>query len=259
MQSQNEINRENKNPFKRLVLEIFARIWAVWGIVSFIATFLIILIPSLLTYLLPAYSGQIIFIKIARVWMNVWLTLIGCFLKIKGRNNFIQGKTYVVTFNHNTLLDVPLSCPFIPGANKTIAKKSFAKVPLFGWFYKKGSVLVDRNSDSSRRKSYEEMKKVLQLGMHMCLYPEGTRNRTHQPLKPFHDGAFRLAVETKHDVIPALLFNTNKAMPNNKLFYLLPYTLEMHFLPAVSSKNISAKELKEKVFTEMWNYYESHQ
>jgi 1-acyl-sn-glycerol-3-phosphate acyltransferase len=72
-------------------------------------------------------------------------------------------------------MDVPLSCPFIPGANKTIAKASFTKVPLFGFYYMKGSVLVDRNSDESRRKSYDKMKAVLKGNMHMSVYPEGTR------------------------------------------------------------------------------------
>ena len=68
------------------------------------------------------------------------------------------------------MLDIPISCPFIPGGNKTIAKKSFVKVPLFGWFYRKGAVLVDRKSEISRRKSFEEMKKVLAMGMHCLLY-----------------------------------------------------------------------------------------
>ncbi|HRG44473.1 MAG TPA: 1-acyl-sn-glycerol-3-phosphate acyltransferase, partial [Saprospiraceae bacterium] len=60
--------------------------------------------------------------------------------KIKGRENFAEGENYVVVFNHNALLDAPLSAPFIPGANKTIAKSSFAKVPIFGLFYKNCNV-----------------------------------------------------------------------------------------------------------------------
>jgi 1-acyl-sn-glycerol-3-phosphate acyltransferase len=76
-------------------------------------------------------------------------------------------------------MDVPLLTPFFPGPNKTIAKKSFSKIPLFGWVYTRGSVLVDRSSDRSRKKSYDDMKKVLlQDNLNMALYPEGTRNRT---------------------------------------------------------------------------------
>lgn len=165
---------------------------------------------------------------------------------------------YIVVCNHNSLMDVPVSTPFMPRANKTIAKKSFAKVPVFGWVYQFGSVLVDRNSDASRRKSYEEMKHMLRIGLDMVIYPEGTRNRTNDPLKKFYGGAFRLAADTGKPIIPAVLFHTKKVLPANRFFYFRPHKLEMHFLPAVASTNISAEELKNKIFTIMWDYYSSH-
>ncbi len=209
----------------------------------------------MISYLIKGIKGQRYFLGVARLWMNVWLPLIGCPLKVKGKENFKKGKSYVVVFNHNTLLDVPLSAPYVPGPNKTIAKASFAKTPLFGWFYKKGSILVDRKSEQSRIRSYEEMKAVLAEGMHMSIYPEGTRNRTSEPLKSFYDGAFKLAAETKHEVLPCIILGTKKAMPVNKFFYLQPTKLQMHFLPPVSVDDITAKELKEKVFTIMKDYY----
>jgi len=242
----------------KILKNIFARIWALWALISFIITFLIIFIPSMISYLIPGVKGQLFFIKVSRIWMNVWLWLAGCPVTIKGRQNFAAGETYVVVFNHNALMDVPLSAPYVPGANKTIAKASFAKTPLFGWFYKKGAILVDRKDEKSRVKSYEAMKNVLLTGMHMCIYPEGTRNRTNEPLKTFYDGAFKLAVETKKSVIPCVIFGTKRAMPIDKTFYLLPTKLRMHFLPPVSSYNLSTKALKEKVFTIMWNYFEEN-
>ncbi|RYG50855.1 MAG: 1-acyl-sn-glycerol-3-phosphate acyltransferase [Chitinophagaceae bacterium] len=229
---------------------IFARIWAAWGLLTFAITFLIFFLPSMIAYAMPDPGGQSYFIGLARVWMRLWLFLIGCPLKITGRNNFEKGKTYVVVFNHNAFLDVPLSAPFIPGPNKTIAKATFAKIPLFGWYYKKGSVLVNRNDDRSRQKSFEEMKKVLLTGMHMCIYPEGTRNRTDQPLKSFYDGAFKLAISTQKEIIPCIIKGTKRAMPIHKSFYLLPTKLSMHFLPPETPGN-DVKELKERVYKRM--------
>ena len=247
-------NLSQQKSSSNIFLDIFARIWAVWGIITFIITFLIIFLPSMTTYFMPELKGQKIFIKIAKLWMDIWLRLIGCPVKVTGKENFEKGKVYVVTFNHNTLLDVPLSAPYVPGPNKTIAKASFAKVPLFGLFYKKGSVLVDRKSEQSRIKSYDDMRKVLASGMHMSIYPEGTRNRTDQPLKPFYDGAFKLAIDAKKEVMPCVIIGTKKAMPVNKSFYLLPVRLKMHFLPPVAVENIGVKELKEKVFGVMKEY-----
>jgi len=239
----------------KILKDIFARIWAFWGLISFIATFLIIFLPSMVAYLIPGKTGQQYFIRVSRVWMWMWLPLIGCPVRIRGLKNFAPGKAYVVLFNHNAFLDVPLSAPFVPGANKTIAKASFAKFPLFGWFYSKGSVLVDRKDERSRSKSFEAMKQVLAAGMHMCIYPEGTRNRTDQPLKKFYDGAFKLAVATGNEIIPCVIHGTKKAMPINRSFYLLPVRLRMQFLPPVPTAGQNVTELKEKIFTIMRDYY----
>ena len=243
----------------KIMKEILGRLFALWALVTFLITFLIIFIPSMLCWLIPEPKGQDIFIRIARIWMNVWLTIAGCPIRIKGKENFLKGKTYIVTCNHNSLMDVPLSCPYIPGPNKTIAKTSFAKIPLFGFFYMKGSVLVDRKSEASRRLSFEKMKNVLERGMHMSIYPEGTRNRTSEPLKKFHDGAFRLASETGHHIIPAVIFNTKKVLPVGKTFYFWPHKLEMHFLPAIQvSKNEEYTRIKERVFQVMKEHYITH-
>ncbi|MCB0741859.1 MAG: 1-acyl-sn-glycerol-3-phosphate acyltransferase, partial [Chitinophagaceae bacterium] len=168
---------------------------------------------------------------------------------------FEKGQTYIVTSNHNSLMDVPLTSPFIPGANKTIAKKSFAKIPLFGFYYRKGSVLVDRKNEKSRIHSFDEMKAVLKKNIHICIYPEGTRNRTTEPLKKFYDGAFRLAISTQKDIIPAVIFNTKKILPMNKSFYFWPHKIEMHFLPPVSFRDKTVHQLRDEVFSVMKNYY----
>ncbi len=240
----------------KLIKDIFARIWAFWAVITFIITFLLVFLPSMVAYLYKdEYKGQVYFLNVSSVWMRIWLWMIACPVKIYGKENFKEGDNYIVVYNHNALLDAPLSAPFIPGANKTIAKASFAKVPVFKWFYQRGSVLIDRKDDSSRRKSFDAMKKVLQSGMHMCIYPEGTRNRTNQPLKSFHDGAFKLATDSKKQIIPGIIVGTKKAMPIDKPFYLLPTRLKMYFLPPISSENITTAELKSKVFEVMKDAY----
>lgn len=242
----------------KLVKEIFARIWALWAIVVFIVPMLVFVWFYLICFLLPEPKASWWHRGISRIWMVIFLNLTGCPLKVNGKQHFKKGCNYVVVCNHNSLLDVPATTPFMPAPNKTIAKKSFAKVPLFGWIYKAGSVLVDRNSDKSRRESIDKMKHVLAIGLDMCIYPEGTRNRSNEPLKKFYDGAFRLAVDTGKPVIPVVLFNTRKVLPAGKIFYMLPHRLHMDILPPVSSNNITHTELKEKVFKTMWDYYEAN-
>ncbi len=242
-------------PPLNIFIEIFARIWALWGLLWFVATLFVAFIFYLPCFLLNDPAKARWHRHVSRGWMFVFLHIIGCPLKVKGASNFKKGTNYIVVCNHNSLMDVPVTTPFMPRANKTIAKKGFTKVPIFGWIYGFGSVLVDRNDDDSRRKSYDEMKRMLGIGLDMLIYPEGTRNRTTDPLKKFYDGAFRLSEGTGKPILPAILFHTKKVLPANKFFYLLPHTLEMHFLPAVSSEGLSTKELKEKVFQIMWEHY----
>lgn len=242
----------------KLLKDIIARILALWAMLTFIITFLIFFIPSMFCWLIPDPKGQDIFVRISRIWMHIWLRLVGCPFTIRGKENFKKGMTYVVTCNHNSLMDVPLSSPFIPGPNKTIAKSSFAKVPLFGFYYMKGALLVNRKSEQSRRQSFDKMKAILGRHIHMCIYPEGTRNRTGEPLKKFHDGAFRLAAETGTAIIPALIFNTKNVLPVSKAFWFWPGKIEMHFLEAIDPAGLTAEQLKGKVFDVMTDYYSQH-
>ena len=172
----------------------------------------------------------------------------------------MQGENYIVTCNHNSLMDVPVATPFIPGTNKTIAKSEMAKIPLFGLIYKRGSVLVDRKEKKSRQDSFKKMQNVLSMGMHMCIYPEGTRNKSNLPLKEFHEGAFRLAIQTSTPIIPALIFNTKKVLPANKTFYFHPHKMEIHFLPPIKvEEEGNAELLKQKVHLVMTDHYLQNQ
>ena len=157
--------------------------------------------------------------------------------------------------NHNSLIDVPLSTPFLPRANKTIAKKSFIYVPLFGWIYQFGSVIVDRKNDQSRRTSFEKMKRVLDCGLDMLIYPEGTRNKTSEPLKSFYDGAFKLAIETQKPIIPVVLLNTKKILPAYPIMCFKPGKIQMDILTPIPSEGHTVQSLKQTAFDIMSAHY----
>jgi 1-acyl-sn-glycerol-3-phosphate acyltransferase len=242
------------------IWNILGRIWAIWVILLFIVTMLLFLTPFLVfCFFRKDPQKTTNFNTASRIWMSVFLPLSGCPLRIKGKEKFVKGQTYIVACNHNALIDVPVSTPGIPGGNKTIAKIEMAKVPLFGLMYRTGSVLVDRKSETSRRDSFLKMKEALEMGLHMCIYPEGTRNKTGEPLKSFHDGAFRLALNTGKAIIPALIFNSRKIMPPEKTFYFRPHRLALHFLdPVAPQPGDSAEDLRKRVYAIMWDYYLAH-
>jgi 1-acyl-sn-glycerol-3-phosphate acyltransferase len=237
---------------------ILGRIFAFWGLIVFVVTMIVTAVPTSFTYAIKEPEGAERFRRIGRAWIHTFLFLTGCRIKRKGAEHFRKGENYIVIVNHNALIDIPISTPEIPGPNKTIAKVELSRIPIFGIIYKRGSVLVDRKNPESRRESYRLMKDVLAQGMHMCIYPEGTRNKTNRPLQPFQDGAFKLSVDTGKPIIPALLFYTKKVMPRHKPFFFWPSTMEMHFLPPVYPGSYDAKELKAILHKTMEEYYISH-
>ncbi len=243
-----------------LAKEILGRIFAFWAMMVFILTMLPVALCMWVIGLVKEPQRTEIFRNISKAWMNIFFLFSGCRVKIKGKENFRKGVNYIVVCNHNSLMDVPLATPFIPGANKTIAKIEMSRIPLFGHIYKRGSILVDRKNKDSRRDSFKKMKDVLLLGMHMCIYPEGTRNKTDKPLKEFHDGAFKLAVETGTPILPAIMFHTKKVLPSDKTFFFWPSKMEIHFLTSIQVLTTDNFEtVKTEIHQLMSNYYLSHQ
>lgn len=237
-----------------MIKNILGRVFTIWGGIVFIGTMLIFLFPIWATGFLPEPIRTAWVIRFCRMWMALFFPLSGIRLTISGRSNFKQGENYIVVCNHNSLMDVPLTSPGIPGANKTIAKIEMSRIPLFGIIYKRGSVLLDRKNDESRKASYVEMKQVLTLGMHMCIYPEGTRNKSNDPLKSFHDGAFKLSVETGKKILPCIIKGTREMLPLNKRFFFWPGKASMEFLAPIDPKDFTdASALKKHVFDLMWN------
>jgi 1-acyl-sn-glycerol-3-phosphate acyltransferase len=234
---------------------ILARLFALYAILLFIVTMLPVLVYLYTCKLLfnPAQFTTKLH-KTFRVWMGVFMPLIGCPVRIIGAQHFVANQNYVVVINHNSLLDIPVSSPGIIGANKTLGKSSFANMPLFGFIYKAGSILVDRTSAKSRAESYDKMLACLQDGFHLCLYPEGTRNKTTEPLQRFHDGAFKVAIGAQVPIMPAIIQGTKTALPVDKTFWLWPTAITFTFLPPITTDTFTTNtvaELKQQTWDVM--------
>lgn len=241
-----------------MLKNILGRLFALWAIIVFVPSLIVTVLfiaptvnwpePRRAKYLQPIYQR----------WLTFFFIMTGVKRVFKGKEHFNKSEAFVIVCNHRSLMDPPLSSPGIPEPVKTIAKIEMTKIPIFNILYRSGSVLVDRKSETSRKQSYLRMKEVLQMGIHMCIYPEGTRNKSKEPLRPFHDGAFKLAVESGKRIMPAVIFNTEKVLPHNKTFYYWPTKVEMHFLPPVSTANKTTQEVKEEVYSIMKEYYIKH-
>jgi 1-acyl-sn-glycerol-3-phosphate acyltransferase len=234
---------------------LLGRMIAIWALISFVSTMFVFIWFYLPCFFLKEPNIAKWHRTVSRIWMGLFLSSIGCRFIIRGKHHFNIENAAVVICNHNSLIDVPICTPFLPRANKTIAKKSFIYVPLFGWIYQFGSVIVDRKNDQSRSQSYDAMKRVLANGLDMLIYPEGTRNKTTEPLKSFYDGAFKLAKEKKKPIIPVVLLNTKKILPAYPIMCLKPGKIQLHILTPISTEGHTVASLKKLSFDRMAAYY----
>lgn len=113
-----------KTPVWKLIL---GRVFALWALILFIGTMLPAIIFYLPCFLLNDPAKARWHRHVSRVWMWIYLNLIGCPLRVKGKEHFEDNCNYIVICNHNSLMDVPVSTPFMPRANKTIAKKKLCQ------------------------------------------------------------------------------------------------------------------------------------
>lgn len=234
------------------------RILAFWALFVFASTMFLFIWFYLACFFLQEPNKTKWHRTISRIWMGLFLTLSGLRFSVTGKHHFNKIGPAIVICNHNSLIDVPLSTPFLPRANKTIAKKSFIYVPIFGWIYQFGSVIVDRKNDHSRKTSFDNMKRVLDSGLDMLIYPEGTRNKTSEPLKSFYDGAFKLAVDTQKPIIPVVILNTKKILPAYPIMCFKPGKIRMDILAPINSQGHTVQSLKQLAFDTMSAHYKLH-
>ncbi|MEZ5047860.1 MAG: lysophospholipid acyltransferase family protein [Chitinophagaceae bacterium] len=246
-----------------MIKDILARVYFFYGMILFAITMIpVAIIIFLGRTFLSEKKASIVIQSCFQVWMGIYMPLIFCPVKHIGREHFKKGQNYVVTLNHNALADVPVSSPGIPGPNRTLAKIEMSKIPIFGYIYTSGSILVDRMDAHSRAESYAKMVAVMQKGLHLCLFPEGTRNKTSMPLARFYDGAFRVAIMAQKPIIPGLIFGTKNILHPTKKYWAKPHRIEFHFLPSIEVEGLTLDDvgnIKQKVFNVMTEYYTAHQ
>jgi 1-acyl-sn-glycerol-3-phosphate acyltransferase len=177
---------------------------------------MIILLPGII---LPFFFGKKFgWIGYKFLWLWSWIFGKLNFIRYEsyGVENFQKGKAYIYISNHTSYLDIPGLCLTIPGEFRPLAKKELLKIPVFGWIAKSAAVIVDRSSPQSRKKSLDELKSSLKAGISILIFAEGTQNRSSEILQPFHDGAFRIAVDAQQPILPMVVIGAGKLMPPGK-------------------------------------------
>ena len=179
---------------------------------------------------------------------------------IQGKENFQKGKSYIYVSNHTSFLDIPGICLALPGEFRPLAKKELVKLPVFGIIAKGACIIVDRSSAESRKKSIDRLKQTLKEGINILLFAEGTQNRSKEVLQPFHDGAFRIAIDTQQPIIPIVIIGAGKLMPPGTI-NMRPGNVKIMVgkeIPTAGLTTSDSTNLKTQTFEVMKNMIETN-
>jgi len=235
----------------RILLKPFQLLYVIYAFVLFVTLMIPVFIWSLLVLPLGRINGGNLVYRGCIVWADAWFALIFIFHKNIYVQELKKDQSYIFVANHISYLDAALIPKTFRHSIRPLGKVEMAKVPIFGFIYKNAIVTVDRSSAENRAKSVLLLKSILKKGISVLVFPEGTFNMTHQPLKEFYDGAFRVAIETQTPIKPVLLLNAYDRMHYRSIFSLNPGKSHSVFLPEVSVEGLTLKDarmLKEKVF-----------
>ena len=194
----------------------------------------------------PAFFFQ------ARIWAAFILFGMGFFPKIKKGAKLKKGKSYMLVANHTSMTDIMLMLVVMKNPFVFVGKKELTKIPLFGYFYKRTCILVDRGNPKSRREVFDRAQKRLSEGTSICIFPEGgVPDDRSVVLDSFKDGAFRLAIDHQIPLLP-ITFHDNKKRFSYKFFSGSPgkMRVKIHpFIPTAGKTQADKRELREKTRT----------
>ena len=158
-------------------------------------------------------KNEIIVANLTRYWSKLTILLSFIIPKVEWEEKLDKKTQYIFCPNHVSTLDIPLILAVLPVPLQYMGKAEIAKVPLFGYFYKNNTVVVDR---ANRRDTYDAFLSAgeqLKKGINMCIFPEGGIPKADIFLKKFKNGSFRLAIEQDIKTVPITLADNKSIFP----------------------------------------------
>lgn len=158
---------------------------------------------------------------VLRPILTLWLWI--CYpFKVFGKENLIQDGNVVVICNHLCKVDVPFVGYLFKGKTYYLAKKEWFDKKWRAWLFTQlGGIPLDR--EKVDLVSTKKALAVLKSGKRLCIFPEGTRNRTGTDIMPLHGGAAMFAFKTKAKIIPINIHHKAKFLGKNYVYVGKPF------------------------------------
>ena len=238
----------------KAVLKPLQWIYSIYAFITFIAIMLLILPFAFIASLFGRIKGGNMMIRLCMLWADIWFPLIFIWHKKIYERPHDKKKAYIFVSNHISYLDAAIIVKAYRQPIRPLGKIEMSKVPLFGFIYRNAIVTVDRSSAEHRANSVRILKSLINKGISVMVFPEGTFNMGTTPLKSFYDGAFRVAIETQTPIKPVLFLDAYRRMHYRSLFSLAPGYSRILYLDEIPVTGYTLNEvgkLKDEVYAIM--------
>jgi 1-acyl-sn-glycerol-3-phosphate acyltransferase len=209
-----------------------------------IAAYSILAIPAAIVFIpWAALTGNATpLYKAALLIARAGLFLAGIRVYAAGRERIPAGTACIFMANHVSNLDPPVLLPLIPGRTSAFLKRSLMKVPVLGYGFKLGEfVPVARDGRiESAREGVAAARRVLEKGLHITVFVEGTRSPNGR-LLPFKKGPFYLAMETGAPCVPVSIHGTEGMMAKGSA-RIRPGTAQVIFHPPLYPRDYATRD-----------------
>lgn len=224
-------------------------LWRIWFYIL-MGLPIIIMLPFLLVFTSSEKFYPQYFVC-ARIWAKSILYGMGFYPVIRSSAKLVEGKSYMFVANHTSIIDIMLMLAVIDHPFVFLGKKELARIPLFGYFYRRTCILVDRGSQKSRLEAFAEAQRRLKQGNSICIFPEGgvPEDKTIE-MAAFKDGAFRLAIDHQIPIVP-ITFHDNKKRFSYTFISGSPGKMRVKIHPVIPTINKTQEDkrmIKDKTF-----------
>ncbi|REJ81371.1 MAG: 1-acyl-sn-glycerol-3-phosphate acyltransferase [Bacteroidetes bacterium] len=239
--------------FRKVIHRIARSLFGIWALIVFIVTLVLAGTAYYITFILASdkKAPHIAHQYISRPWAWTLFFFFGIRLNIKGTHRPDPKKVYVFVCNHQSQLDIPAYALVAPNTIRFLAKEELTKIPIMGFVIRKLYISVNRSDKKARARSMENMMSSLNEGISVFICPEGTRNRRTDNLLPFHDGAFRLAIQSQVPIAVLTIKNSGELLSPLRPIELKPGKIHCTWSSIIETKGMSetdVPQLKEKVY-----------
>lgn len=197
---------------QRLVKRAGQALFRIWFYIL-VALPIFVFFPLLLLFTLSDKTYPQFFWLARNVWATCILYGMGCPPQITREQRLERGKSYMLVANHTSMLDIMAMLRVSRNPFVFVGKKELANIPVFGFFYKRVCILVDRQDSKSRSAVYRRATRRLQEGLSICIFPEGGVPEESVELDTFKDGAFKMAIAHQIPVVPIVFYDNKKRFP----------------------------------------------